>query len=101
MNKPIDYSDLRLKNITQPQYRHLLLLLGWVFYFIMYALTERLIPADRCTAVHCFWDDLIPFCEFFVIICICFCPIICLYCNFTYVFLFTKIKFFILFNNVL
>ena len=67
MKPVVDYRNLRFRTITQPQYRHLLLLLGWVFYFIMYALTERLIPADRCTAVHCFWDDLIPFCEFFVV----------------------------------
>ena len=58
---------LRLSNITAPEYRHLLLLLGWVGYFIMYFLTERLIPAQSCYPVHSFLDDLIPFCEWFVI----------------------------------
>ncbi len=68
MKKPVvDYRKLRMSNITQPQYRHLLLLLGWVGYFLLYVLTENLIPADRCTPIHCFLDDLIPFCEFFVI----------------------------------
>lgn len=68
MKRPtVDYSGFRLSKITQPQYRHLLLLLGWVGYFILYALTERLIPAERCTPVHCFLDDLIPFCEVFIV----------------------------------
>lgn len=68
MKKPVvDYRKLRITNITQPQYRHLLLLLGWVGYFVLYFITELLIPADRCTPIHCFWDDLIPFCEIFII----------------------------------
>lgn len=68
MKRPtVDYSGFRLSKITQPQYRHLLLLLGWVGYFILYALTERLIPAECCTPVHCFLDDLIPFCEVFIV----------------------------------
>ena len=68
MKRPtVDYSGFRLSKITQPQYRHLLLLLGWVGYFILYALTELLIPAERCTPVHCFLDDLIPFCEVFIV----------------------------------
>ena len=61
------YSGFRIRKITQPQYRHLLLLLGWVCYFILYWLTEKLIDPAKCTPVHCFLDDLIPFCEVFVI----------------------------------
>lgn len=68
MKKPVvDYRGLRPGNITSPQYRHLLLLLGWVGYFIMYFLTERFIPAQICYPVYCFLDDLVPFCEWFVI----------------------------------
>ncbi len=68
MKKPtVDYSGFRLSKIGQPQYRHLLLLLGWVGYFILYVLTELLIPRERCTSVHCFLDDLIPFCEVFIV----------------------------------
>ena len=68
MQKPgVDYSVFRLNKIGQPQYRHLLLLLGWVGYFILYALTEVLIDPTRCTPMHCFLDDLIPFCEVFVV----------------------------------
>lgn len=68
MRKPVvDYSRLRPSNITSPEYRHLLLLLGWVGYFIFYFLTENLIPAEKCYPVHCFLDDIIPFNEWFVL----------------------------------
>ena len=63
----VDYRGLRLHNITSPQYNHLLLMLGWVGYFALYFLTENLIPAENCTPVHIWLDDLIPFCEWFVI----------------------------------
>lgn len=47
--------------------RDLLLLLGWAVYFLLYFLTENLIPADACHVIHCALDDRIPFCEWFVI----------------------------------
>ena len=36
-------------------------------YFIAYFLTENLIPAERCHVIHSPLDDLIPFCEYFLI----------------------------------
>ena len=63
----IDYRGFRLSRINEPRFRHLKLLLGWVFYFAMYFITENLIPASRCHPIHCALDDLIPFNEFFVI----------------------------------
>ncbi len=63
----VDYRKLRLSNITSPQYRHLLLLGGWLVYFTLYFLTENLIPAEVCTPVHCWIDDVIPFCEYFIL----------------------------------
>lgn len=68
MKKPVvDYRQFRLKRINEPQYAHLKYLLGWVGYFVMYFLTENLIPAESCYPVHCWLDDVIPFCELFVI----------------------------------
>ena len=68
MRKPeVDYRNLRPNNICLPQYRHLLLLLGWVGYFVMYYLTETLIPPENCHLIHSPLDDLIPFNEFFVL----------------------------------
>lgn len=63
----VDYRKLRLKNLTSPQYRHLLLLLGWVGYFLFYFLTENLIPESACHPIWMPLDDLIPFMEIFLI----------------------------------
>lgn len=68
MRKPVvDYRRVRLNNLNAPEFSHLKLLLGWVGYFLLYFLTENLIPPERCHVVHCALDDLIPFCELFVI----------------------------------
>ncbi len=68
MKKPVvDYTGFRLRRINEPQYAHIKLLLGWVFYFVFYFLTENLIPAERCHVVYCFLDDLVPFREGFVL----------------------------------
>ena len=68
MKQPVvDLTSFRLSKLNDPQYSHLKYLLGWVGYFIMYFLTERLIPVERCYSVHCRLDDIIPFCEAFVI----------------------------------
>lgn len=68
MKKPIvDYREFRLSKLKTDEFSHLLLLLGWVGYFIMYFLTENLIPAENCFPVHSVIDDIIPFCEVFVV----------------------------------
>lgn len=68
MKQPVvDYRRLRLSNISTPEFRHLYLLLGWVVYFGFYFLTENLIPAENCHVIHCALDDMVPFCEWFVI----------------------------------
>ena len=65
--KPVDYSGFSLRRLNEPRFSHFKLLLGWVFYFVMYFVTENLIPAERCHPIHCALDDMIPFNEFFVI----------------------------------
>ncbi len=68
MKKPVvDYREFRFSRLREPRFNHLLLLLGWVVYFILYFLTENLIPAEACTSVHCWLDDVIPFNEVFLI----------------------------------
>ncbi len=68
MQKPrVSYKDFRFSKLTDPQYNHLLYLLGWVVYFTLYFLTENLIPPEECTPVHIWLDDVVPFCEVFVI----------------------------------
>ena len=63
----VDYRKLRLSNLNTPEFSHLKLLLGWVGYFALYILTENLIPAEKCHVIHCALDDVVPFCEWFVI----------------------------------
>ena len=68
MKKPVvDYRAFRFSKIFDPRFSHLLLLLGWIGYFLLYVLTEKLIPVETCYVVHSKLDDLIPFCEIFVI----------------------------------
>ena len=62
-----DYRQLKAKGLNSPEFSHLKLLIGWVIYFIMYALTEPLIPESRCHEIHSVLDDMIPFTESFVI----------------------------------
>lgn len=68
MRKPVvDYRKLRLYNRNTPEFSHLKLLWGWVGYLILFVLTENLIPAEACTPIHCWLDDVVPFCEWFII----------------------------------
>ena len=68
MKKPaVDYRQCHLSKIREPRFSHLKLLLGWVFYFASYFITENLIPVESCTPVHIWLDDWIPFCEWFLI----------------------------------
>lgn len=68
MRKPVvDYRAFRMSKIKEPEYNHLLFLLGWIGYFILYFLTEALIPREQCYPVHCRLDDIVPFCEYFVV----------------------------------
>lgn len=68
MRKPVvDYRQFRLRKLKDPEYSHLLWLLGWVGYFLLYFVTENFIPREACYPVHMWLDDVIPFCEWFVI----------------------------------
>ena len=64
--QPYDYSGFSLRRLNEPRFSHAKLLVGWIGYFALYFITENLIPASRCTPIHCALDDLIPFNEFFV-----------------------------------
>ena len=68
MKKPVvDYRQFRPGKLNDPQFSHLKLLGGWILYFILYFLTENLIPPEKCTSIHIWLDDVIPFCEWFLI----------------------------------
>ena len=63
----VDYRQFTLSKLNTPEFSHLKLLGGWIFYFVMYFLTENLIPASACHPIRCALDDMIPFEELFVI----------------------------------
>jgi membrane-associated phospholipid phosphatase len=63
----VDYRQFRLTKLNDPRFSHLKLLGGWIGYFIMYFLTENLIPMERMHVIHCALDDVIPFNEYFLI----------------------------------
>ncbi len=59
------YRDFNFKNITSKKYRHLFLILFWPMYLSFFILTEKYVTP--IFDIYCPLDDLIPFCEFFVI----------------------------------
>lgn len=68
MRKPVvDYREFKLSRLNEPRFSHLKLLLGWVGYFILFFLTENLIPVESCHVIHSPLDDIIPFNEWFLI----------------------------------
>lgn len=69
MNIPelYDYRALRPGTVASPAYRHVLMLLYWPIYGLLFLAVERLISMDSYTVVHCALDDLIPFNEWFLL----------------------------------
>lgn len=69
MNEPVrpDYRALRLHNLTDPDYRHILLLLYWPVHGLIFFLLERGGFARQYYTVECALDRIIPFNEWFFI----------------------------------
>ena len=65
--KMTDYRKLRWSNINSPEFSHLKLLLFWPVFGFMFLFVERIGIRSEYFHVHCFIDDHIPFCEFFII----------------------------------
>lgn len=62
-----DYRNFRFKKLNTPEFSHLKLLLFWPLYGFMFLFVERLYKVETYHSMHCFLDDKIPFCEFFLI----------------------------------
>lgn len=62
----VNYRRLRFCNLTSPEYKHLLLLLAWVVIGVVFYLLEK-IPRPYFHPMYSPLDDLIPFCEWFMI----------------------------------
>lgn len=63
----VDYRQFRFSKLNTPQFSHLKLLLAWIIYFPLFFLTENIATSQSCYVVHCGLDDIIPFCEWFII----------------------------------
>jgi len=63
----VDYKKLRLNNISTNEFSHLKLLLYWPIFGLLFVFVERVYPASHYYVMHCRADDLIPFCEWFLI----------------------------------
>lgn len=62
----VDYKKFSLKKINDEEFHHIKYLLYWPFYGLMFLILERFVKADY-HYMHSFFDDLIPFCEYFII----------------------------------
>lgn len=64
----IEYWKLRPNNLNSKEFRHLWLLLYWAAYGIVFNFLEtNIYPPERYFPMYHPLDDLIPFCELFVI----------------------------------
>ncbi len=61
------YYGFHFRDITKKEYRHLFLLLFWPVYLALFFGTEILAASKGYTVIHCGLDDMIPFCEWFII----------------------------------
>lgn len=60
------YRDFRLNRLGEPKYRHILMLLYWPLFTLVFQLLERR-QGIEWIAVSCRLDDRIPFCEYFIV----------------------------------
>lgn len=63
----IDYRKLRLNNISTDEFKHLKMLLFWPMFGLLFLFVERFYQVDNYYPMYCKLDDLIPFCEWFLI----------------------------------
>lgn len=63
----VDYRRFRFSCMNTPEFRHLKLLLFWPLFGLAFLWLERFSPVEHYYPVRCALDDLIPFCEIFLI----------------------------------
>ena len=66
--KPVvDYRKFSLKKLNTDEFRHVKLLLYWPAFGLIFMFLEQFRQVEQYIPMHCFLDDYIPFCEWFVI----------------------------------
>lgn len=63
----VDYRKFRFSKLNTPEFEHLKYLAFWPVYGLLFMTVERLWIREDYAVVHCALDDLIPFCEVFLI----------------------------------
>lgn len=61
-----NYREFKLSKLNTPEFSHVKLLLYWPIYGIVFMILERFLNVEY-NPVYCKLDDMIPFCEYFVI----------------------------------
>ncbi len=62
-----DYKNFSFKKLFTREYAYLFMILYWVLYCVVYYILEALVVAENYRPVHSALDDVIPFCEFFIV----------------------------------
>ncbi len=63
----VDYRELKLRKLDTPEFSHLKLLGFWPLFGLLFLMVERVWIRGSYTPIHCAFDDMIPFCEYFLI----------------------------------
>lgn len=63
----VDYRTLQLSNLSSDTFRHLYFLIFWPIFGLLFYFTELYYPVSFYYPVHCALDDVIPFCEWFLL----------------------------------
>lgn len=66
-NHMVDYRAFRLYKLNTPEFCHLKYLVYWVVFGLFFLTVERLWIRESYYPVYCQLDDIIPFCEYFLI----------------------------------
>ena len=62
-----DLRRFRFSRLNDPDFRHLRLLVYWPLFGLVFWFAERFSPVEYYQPVWCPLDDLIPFCEWFLL----------------------------------
>ena len=63
----VDYRNFRFRKLNTPEFSHLKYLIFWPIFGLMFFIVERLWIREYYYPIYCSLDDVIPFCEYFLI----------------------------------
>lgn len=62
-----DFRRFRFSKLNTDEFRHLKLLIFWPIFGLLFTFVERFYNVGHYYSMHCPLDDMIPFCEWFLI----------------------------------